>query len=114
MATGSEVSVAMDARSILEAEKIGTRVVSMPCLEKFELQEEGYRRRILPQGAVRIAVEASARTGWDRWLCGERGSDRKAGFVGMESFGASAPGGDLFKKFGITAEAVAEKAKSLL
>ena len=114
LATGSEVSVAMNARSILEAEKIGTRVVSMPCMEKFELQEEGYRRRILPQGAVRIAVEASARTGWDRWLCGERGLDRKAGFVGMESFGASAPGGDLFKKFGITAEAVAEKAKSLL
>ena len=114
LATGSEVSIAVDARSILEAENIGTRVISMPCIDRFEYQSKSYRRRILPSGGVRVAVEALVRTGWDRWLCGEGGSSGKAGFIGMESFGASAPGAELFNQFGITAEAVAEKAKSLL
>ncbi|MBF9049981.1 transketolase [Roseobacter sp. HKCCD9010] len=114
MATGSEVSVAMAARDLLQAEGIGTRVVSMPCWELFEAQPEAYRKRILPGGAVRVAVEAAVRLGWDRWLLGERGREAKAGFVGMESFGGSAPAGELFAHFGITAEAVADKAKSLL
>ena len=114
MATGSEVSVAMAARDLLQAEGIGTRVVSMPCWELFEAQPEAYRKRVLPGGAVRVAVEAAVRLGWDRWLLGERGREAKAGFVGMESFGGSAPAGELFAHFGITAEAVADKAKSLL
>ncbi|GGE45061.1 transketolase [Actibacterium pelagium] len=114
MATGSEVSVAMAARDILQAEGIGTRVVSMPCWELFEQQDEAYRKRVLPGGPVRVAVEAAARQGWDRWLCGERGKYNKAAFVGMESFGASAPAGVLFEHFGITAENVAQKAKELL
>ncbi|QGY00375.1 transketolase [Roseovarius faecimaris] len=115
LATGSEVSVAMAARDILQAKGIGTRVVSMPCWELFEQQDEAYRKRVLPGGsAVRVGVEAAVRQGWDRWLCGERGREARAGFVGMDSFGASAPAGTLYEKFGITAEAVAEKVQSLL
>ncbi|MHA7888920.1 transketolase [Roseicyclus sp.] len=114
LATGSEVSIAMAARDLLQAEGIGTRVVSMPCWELFEEQPEAYRKRVLPGGPVRVAVEAAIRFGWDRWLFGERGRREKSGFVGMHGFGASAPAGDLYRHFGITAEAVAEKVKSLL
>jgi len=114
MATGSEVSIAMEAREMLQAEGIGTRVVSMPCWELFEAQDDATRRRVLPAGPVRVAVEAAVSFGWDRWLTGERGRRDKAGFVGMTGFGASAPAGDLYKHFGITAEAVVEKVKSLL
>jgi transketolase len=114
LATGSEVAIAMAARDLLQAEGIGTRVVSMPCWEIFEEQPEAYRKRVLPGGPVRVAVEAAIRFGWDRWLFGERGKREKSGFVGMHGFGASAPAGDLYTHFGITAEAVAEKVKSLL
>ncbi|MDF1668611.1 MAG: transketolase [Roseovarius sp.] len=115
MATGSEVAIAMQARDLLQAKGIGTRVVSMPCWELFEAQDESYRKRVLPGGqAVRVGIEAGVRTGWDRWLCGERGREARAGFVGMDSFGASAPAETLYEKFGITAEAVAEKVQSLL
>ncbi len=114
MATGSEVEIAMKARDLLQADGIGTRVVSMPCWELFEAQDEAVRRRVLPGGAVRVGIEAAVRQGWDKWLCGERGRANKADFVGMDSFGASAPAGTLFEKFGITAEAVAEKVKALL
>ncbi|TBX16342.1 transketolase [Nioella sediminis] len=114
MATGSEVSIAMEARDILQAEGIGARVVSMPCMELFAAQDDAYRKRVLPGGAVRVAVEAAVRQGWDQWLLGERGREAKAGFVGMDSFGASAPAGELYAHFGITAEAVAAKVKSLL
>ena len=114
MATGSEVEIAMKARDLLQAEGIGTRVVSMPCWELFEAQDEAVRRRVLPGGPVRVAVEAGVQQGWDRWLCGERGRATKSGFVGMDSFGASAPAEELYEKFGITADAVAAKVKSLL
>jgi len=114
MATGSEVEIAMKARDLLQAEGIGTRVVSMPCWELFEEQEDSYRKRVLPAGPVRVAIEAAIRFGWDRWLYGERGRREKGGFVGMHDFGASAPAPTLYKEFGITPEAVAEKVKSLL
>ncbi|MHC0053046.1 transketolase [Actibacterium sp. D379-3] len=114
MATGSEVEIALKARDLLQAEGIGTRVVSMPCWELFAQQDDAYRKRVLPGGPVRVAVEAAVRFGWDQWLLGERGRESKAGFVGMDGFGASAPAGELYQKFGITAEAVAEKVKSLL
>jgi len=114
LATGSEVAVAMAAREILQAEGIGTRVVSMPCWELFEDQDERYRKRVLPGGPVRVAVEAAIRFGWDRWLYGERGKREKGGFVGMHDFGASAPADVLYERFGITAEAVADKVRSLL
>ncbi|GAA5079076.1 transketolase [Roseibacterium beibuensis] len=114
MATGSEVSIALAARDLLQAEGIGTRVVSMPCWELFEEQDEAYRRRVLPGGPVRVAIEAAIRFGWDRWLFGERGKREKSGFIGMHGFGASAPAGDLYTHFGITAEATADKVKALL
>nr|WP_221892588.1 transketolase [Pontibrevibacter nitratireducens] len=114
LATGSEVSVALEARRLLENEGIGVRVVSMPSWELFEQQDEAYRKRVLPAGPVRVAVEAGIRQGWDKWLCGERGNWKKADFVGMDSFGASAPAGELFEHFGITAEAVAQKVRDLL
>ncbi|MGR3509691.1 MAG: transketolase [Sulfitobacter sp.] len=114
IATGSEVEIALKARDLLQAEGIGTRVVSMPCMELFADQDEAYRRRVLPAGPVRVGVEAAARQGWDRWLTGERGKWNKADFVGMDRFGASAPAEELFEKFGITAQNVADKAKALL
>lgn len=114
MATGSEVAIAMEAKALLEADEIGTRVVSMPCWELFEEQEESYRRRVLPAGPVRVAVEAGIRFGWDRWLFGERGRREKSGFIGMHGFGASAPAGTLYEHFGITPKAIAEKVRALL
>jgi len=114
MATGSEVEIAIKAREKLQAIGIGTRVVSMPCWELFEAQEESYRRKILPAGPVRIGVEAAVRLGWDKWLCGERGKANKADFIGMDSFGASAPAEELYSNFGITADAVVERVKNLL
>ena len=86
----------------------------MPCEELFAAQDEKYRRSVLPAGPVRVAVEAAVRFGWDRWLFGERGSEKKAGFVGMTGFGASGEIEDLYPHFGITAAAVAEKAEGLL
>ncbi len=114
MATGSEVAIAMEARALLEAEGIGTRVVSMPCWELFAAQDETYRRKVLPGGPVRVGVEAAVRFGWDAWLLGERGHREKAGFVGMEGFGASGNIDALYEHFGITAENVAKTAKALI
>ena len=114
MATGSEVEIALKARDLLQAEGIGTRVVSMPCMELFAAQDEAYRKKILPGGPVRVAIEAGVRMGWDRWLLGERGRDGKCDFVGMSSFGASAPMERLYKEFGITAEDTVAKVKALL
>jgi len=114
IATGSEVAIALEARETLEAEGIGTRVVSMPCFELFAAQDEKYRRRVLPAGPVRVGIEAAMRLGWDRVLCGERGAEKKSAFVGMEGFGASAPAGDLYAHFGITADAVVARVKALL
>ena len=114
IATGTEVEIALAAKALLEAEGIGTRVVSMPCFELFAAQEEKYRKRVLPAGPVRVGIEAASGFGWDRWLCAERGSEKKAAFVGMDGFGASAPAPELYKHFGITAEAVAEKVRGLL
>jgi transketolase len=114
IASGSEVHVAMEARDVLQAEGIGVRVVSMPCMELFAEQDDAYRKRILPGGAVRVGIEAGVRQGWDQWLLGERGKFGKADFVGMNRFGASAPAEQLFEKFGFTAANVAACAKAML
>ena len=114
MASGSEVAIAMEARDLLQAEGIGVRVVSVPCMELFAAQDPAVRRRVLPGGPVRVAIEAGVRQGWDGLLTGERGRAEKAAFVGMEGFGASAPAGELYKQFGITAEDTAAKVKVLL
>ncbi len=114
MATGSEVEIALKARDLLQADGIGTRVVSMPCWELFEEQDQAWRKKVLPAGPVRVAIEAGIRFGWDRWLFGEGGKREKSGFVGMHGFGASAPADRLYKEFGITAEATAAKVRALL
>jgi transketolase len=108
LATGSEVSVAVAARNIIQSAGAPTRVVSMPCWELFDAQDQSYREEILGPGTLRIAVEAATGLGWERYT----GSD--GGFVGMSGFGESAPAKDLFKHFGITADAVADTAKELL
>ncbi|HYM72996.1 MAG TPA: transketolase [Stellaceae bacterium] len=107
LATGSEVSIAMEARDALAKENIRAAVVSMPCWELFERQNEDYRSSVLGN-VPRVGVEAAVRLGWDRWL-GERSA-----FIGMESFGASAPIEALYPHFGITPERVAEAARALL
>jgi len=115
IATGSEVSLALEARKALQEKGIGTRVVSMPCMELFAQQEESYRKRVLPGGStVRIGIEAGVRQSWDRWLFGERGREAKSDFIGMNSFGASAPAETLFENFGITASAVVKRVEALL
>ncbi|MEO0717686.1 MAG: transketolase [Pseudomonadota bacterium] len=114
LASGSEVEIALQARKLLLEDGIGARVVSCPSLDVFAEQDEAYRRRVLPRGPVRVAVEAGSQFGWERWIHGEGGDYRKAGFVGMESFGASAPIKDLYEHFGITAEAVAAKVRALV
>jgi transketolase len=114
LATGSEVEIALKARDILQAEGVGTRVVSMPCWELFEEQPQEYRAKVLPRGPVRVAVEAAIRFGWDRWLFGEGGRRERSGFVGMHDFGASAPAERLYAELGITPEAVAQKVRELI
>jgi transketolase len=107
LATGSEVSVAMAARQALAREGIQAAVVSMPCWELFEKAPKEYQDAVLGS-SPRVGVEAAVRFGWDRWL-GPHGA-----FVGMQGFGASAPGEALFEHFGITPEKVAAAARSLL
>ena len=114
IATGSEVSIALAARDTLQAEGIGTRVVSMPCMELFAAQDAAYRRRVLPSGPVRVAIEAGVRQGWDQWLLGERGRENKASFIGMSGFGVSAPAEVIYQQMGITADATVAAVKSLL
>ncbi len=107
LATGSEVSLAMEARKALQAQGIGTAVVSMPSWELFDRQDDAYKASVLGTG-VRVGVEAAIRLGWDRWL-GDKGA-----FVGMAGFGESAPYQELYKHFGITAEAVVDAVKARL
>ena len=114
MATGSEVEIAVAARDALEGQGIPTRVVSVPSMELFRDQPRDYRAEVLPANTVRIAIEAAVRQPWDWLLLGERGQEDRSAFVGMEGFGASGPAPELYKEFGITAEAVAERAKALL
>jgi transketolase len=110
--TGSEVSVAMAARDLLAKEGIKAAVVSMPSFELFDAQPAAARDKILGAGTVRIAIEAGIDFGWERYLNGVGSAGGAA--IAMTSFGASAPAGDLYKHFGITAEAAATKAKELL
>ena len=104
LATGSEVSVAVEAQQLLADEGVAARVVSIPCWELLEALDEEIRDQILGADTVRVAVEAGMSYGWDRYV----GSD--GAFVGMTSFGASAPAPDLFEHFGITAREVAAAA----
>ena len=107
-ASGTEVSVAVKARELLEAEGIATRVVSTPCWEAFAAQSAAYRQELIGKAPVRVAVEAALSFGWERFI-GEDGV-----FVGMTGYGASAPAERLYAEFGITAEAVAAAARARL
>ncbi|KGJ05061.1 transketolase [Paracoccus sphaerophysae] len=114
LATGSEVEIAVKAAAALEADGIPTRVVSVPCMELFRDQDDAYRAEVLPEGPVRVAIEAAVRQPWDWLLLGERGHWQRADFVGMTGFGASAPADRLYKEFGITPEDTVAKVKALL
>jgi transketolase len=105
--TGSEVALAVQAAKALEGEGVRAAVVSMPCFELFAAQNESYRNAVLGS-APRVAVEAAAAFGWSQWL------GPNSAFIGMRGFGASAPAQDLYKHFGITAEAVASAARDLI
>ena len=100
IATGSEVEIAMAAQAALANEGVPVRVVSMPSMDLFEQQDAAYRAETLGGDLPKVAVEAGVRFGWDRWI------GHEGGFVGMASFGASAPYQDLYQHFGITSDAV--------
>ena len=97
-ATGSEVSIAVEAQKLLAGQGIAARVVSVPCFELFRAAPDDVRRAVIGDAPVKVGVEAAVRQGWDAII----GSD--GAFVGMTGFGASAPYKDLYKHFGITAE----------
>jgi transketolase len=106
LATGSEVQIALAAASLLEADGIGARVVSMPCVEWFDAQDQAYRDTVIPPSVrARVSVEAGATLGWWRYV----GSNGRV--VGLDHFGASADQATLYREFGITAEAVAAAAR---
>jgi transketolase len=107
IATGSEVSIAADAQHRLAEAGIGASLVSLPSWEIFEEQEPSYRDRVLGT-APRLIVEAGVKFGWERYM---RPGDR---FIGMRGFGASAPAEELYRHFGITAEAILGAAKNML
>ena len=100
IASGSEVGVALAARETLAAEGIGTRVVSLPSWRLFAAQPESYRRKVLPTDVLKVSVEAGSTMGWERWV-GEHGIS-----IGIDRFGPSAPWQEMYRQYGITAEAV--------
>ncbi len=109
IATGSEISLALEAREELLADGIATRVVSMPCLELFEEQSQDYRDEVLPPNiTARLAIEAGVRQGWDRYV-GPKGD-----VICLDRFGASAPGEVAMKKLGFNVENVVKHARPLL
>ena len=103
MATGSELQLAMAAAETLDGDGIATRVVSMPCWERFEAQDQAYRDSVLPPSVrKRVSVEVGVSMGWERWV-GDEGA-----IIGLDHFGASAPAGTVFEHFGFTAGRVAD------
>lgn len=108
IATGSEVHLALEAQAKLAEEGICVSVVSMPSWDMFEMQSEEYKKSVLPEGLPKVAVEAGVTLGWSRYT----GSEDSV--IGINKFGASAPGGTVMKEYGFTAENVAAKVKSLL
>jgi len=107
IATGSEIALAMAAQKLLEVAGFPVRVVSMPSTNVFDRQDATYRDSVLPEGIKRVAVEAGVTDYWRKYV-GLEGA-----VVGLDRFGESAPAGELFKFFGITAEAVADAVKRL-
>ena len=108
IATGSEVSLALDAHTQLEADGIPTQVVSAPCLEWFAEQPESYRERVLPSSALRVSVEAGIAQGWREYV-GDKGV-----IISLDHYGASAGAATLFSEFGFTPENIVTKVKQAL
>ena len=110
IATGSEVSIAVEAQALLAEQGVHARVVSMPCWELFEEQDDAYRDEVLPPSIrARVSVEAGVTLGWQKWV-GDEGAS-----IGIESrFGASAPYQTVMRELGFTAENVAAKVRSLV
>ena len=109
IASGSEVCLALEAREQLEKQGVGTRVVSLPCWELFEKQDQAYRDQVLPAACTnRVAVEAAATFGWERYV----GINGKT--IGMQGYGASGPAGQLMEKFGFTVENVVRTVKEII
>jgi transketolase len=108
IATGSEVGIALDAQKLLAQENVAVRVVSMPSTSVFDRQDAAYRDSVLPRGVPRIAVEAGVTDCWRKYV-GLEGA-----VVGLDRFGESAPGGELFEHFGFTPEKVAAAARQVI
>jgi transketolase len=108
IATGSEVGLTLAAAELLAGEGIAARVVSVPCLDAFERQDEGYRQAVIPRHLPRLAVEAGSTGLWWKFV-GEHGD-----VIGLDRFGESGPASGLFKHFGLTADAVAARARRLM
>ena len=108
IASGSEVSIAIEAKNLLQQEGIEAAVVSMPCLDLFLEEDADYRKEVLGEGCAKVVVEAAIRQGWDA-LLGPQDS-----FIGMKGFGASAPASDLYQHFGITPVRIVEEAQKVL
>jgi transketolase len=109
IATGSEVHLAIEAQRILAEAGVPVRVVSMPCWERFEVQPDAYQKQVLPpEVKARLAIEAAAPLGWERYV-GPQGD-----VIGIEQFGGSAPYRDLMDRFGFTPRAVAERVLAML
>jgi transketolase len=107
--TGSELGLAMQAADALAGDGVDVRVVSMPCMENFDEQDDGYKDSVLPPSVrARVAVEAATPFGWDRWT----GPD--GAFLGMTTFGESGPAKDVYAHFGITAERLQELARDVM
>ncbi|MBA4047978.1 MAG: transketolase, partial [Sphingomonas sp.] len=103
IATGSEVAIAVETADALEAAGIGADIVSMPCWSRFDAQDAAYRADVLPANVVKVSIEAGTTLGWERYT-GDAGLR-----IGIDSFGASGPGGDLYRHFELTAAAIAPK-----
>ena len=109
ISTGAEVAPTLAAAQELAEQQVRVRVVSMPCIELFEAQPEAYREEVLPREAsVRLAVEPGSTMSWWRWV----GSDGDV--LGIERFGASAPGMTVLEKLGFTTENIVSRARALL
>jgi transketolase len=108
IATGSEVELAVKAQEALAAEGIATRVVSMPCTQAFDRQDQAYRDSVLPKGVRRVAIEAGVTDYWRKYV------GLEGGVIGLDRFGESAPAGVLFKEFGFTVDNVVSTVKSIL
>jgi transketolase len=107
--TGSEVSLILEARDVLEGKGIKTRVVSMPCWKLFDMQDEDYRHKVLPgEVKARLAVEAASPIGWERY------TGMEGDVIGVTTFGASAPGKTVMKNYGFSVDNVVDHAMALV